>query len=84
MIAKDDRIKGIIIYKVREVKNNISKLDSKTLYIDELAVDEEYRGNGIGRLLLNKMKEIARQEKCDSIELNCWSFNKRAYIIIES
>ncbi len=79
MVAEENgNIKGVVIYKIKDIKDNPTKLDTKILSVEELVVDENFRSNGIGKKLLNKMREISRQEKCNSIELNCWSFNKRA------
>ena len=48
----------------------------KILYIEDLYVREEYRGNGLGKALLSKAKEIARETDCEQIELKCASWNK--------
>ena len=47
----------------------------KILYIEDLYVREEYRGKGLGRLLLNKAKEIAKDTDCEQIELKCAHWN---------
>ena len=76
IVAEDeDKIKGLAIYKFIEVNDHLYKLDKKILSVSELVVEEKQRSKGIGKLLLDKIKTIAKQEKCDNIELNCWSFN---------
>ena len=74
----DGKIKGLVMFKFREIKDNPYKQYNKTLSVSELVVEEKQRGNGIGKLLLDQIKVIAKQQKCDNIELNCWSFNTRA------
>ena len=63
-----EKILGFAIFKIKEKKY-------KTLWVDQLVVDKEFRGKGIAKLLMSKIYEIAEQEKCNKIELCCWSFN---------
>ena len=79
LVAEEkSEIIGIVIYKFRDIKNNFNRIDTKTLSVDELVVEEKQRSKGIGKLLLDKIKTISKQENCDNIELNCWGFNTRA------
>lgn len=48
----------------------------KILYIEDLYVREECRGKGLGKVLLNKAKEIAKETDCEQIELKCAHWNK--------
>ena len=75
---KNDTIYGVLIYQIKEIKEHINLIDKKKLWIDELGVFERYRGQGIGKKLLQEAEQIARELECDSIELNCWDFNKEA------
>ena len=71
LVLEDTVIKGYIAY---HIKNKHDKI----LWIDQLVIDEKYRGKGYGKELIDKLKEIAKDEKCKRIELDCWSFNKNA------
>jgi ribosomal protein S18 acetylase RimI-like enzyme len=44
------------------------------LHIDYLWVDESVRGNGYGVELLNRIEEIARENRCKLIQLDTFSF----------
>ena len=59
IVAADDTLKiyGLIIYNIKEVKEHINLRDSKVLWIEELGVDESYRKNGIGKMLMVKDEE---------------------------
>ena len=52
--------------------------DIKTLYIDDICVDEAYRGNGVGRALYEHVKEYAKENGFYNITLNVWSCNPGA------
>jgi ribosomal protein S18 acetylase RimI-like enzyme len=75
---EDNNIYGVIIYKIKEVKEHINLKDRTTLWIDELVVDEKARKMGIGKNLFSEVKRIAKEKNYDAVELNCWNFNERA------
>ena len=52
--------------------------DVKTLYIDDLCVDETKRGKHIGTALYNAVVDFARENGCYNITLNVWSCNPSA------
>lgn len=56
----------------------------KTLYIDDLCVDENCRGEKIGTKLFQRVKMFAREKGCYNITLNVWSFNESAMKFYES
>lgn len=66
----------ICIYKERDFSASDKKLT--TLYVDDLCVDEKYRGQKIGKSLLMYAKETAIKDGCFNLELNAWAFNKNA------
>ena len=59
------------------IGNNILT-DIKTLYIDDLCVDETCRGQHIGTALYNYMKDFAKAEGCYNVTLNVWALNEGA------
>ena len=59
------------------VGNNIMT-DVKTLYIDDLCVDENRRGLHIGRQLYDHVAAYAKESGCYNLTLNVWSLNPGA------
>ena len=59
---EDNNIYGVIIYKIKEVKEHINLKDRATLWIDELVVDEKARKMGIGKNLFSEVKRIAKEK----------------------
>lgn len=49
------------------------------VFIDSMAVDEAYRGMGVGHLFFEKVKEIKELNHLDGIELQVNAKNKAAY-----
>ena len=52
--------------------------DIKTLYIDDLCVDERLRGQHIGRQLYDHVIGFAKENGCYNVTLNVWSCNESA------
>ena len=52
--------------------------DIKTLYIDDLCVDEQLRGQHIGKELYEAVLAFARESGCYNVTLNVWSLNEPA------
>ena len=52
--------------------------DIKTLYIDDLCVDETLRGQHVGRQLYDYVVQFAKDSGCYNVTLNVWSCNESA------
>lgn len=46
------------------------------LYLEDLYVSPEYRGNGYGKAILKKLAAIAVERKCGRLEWRCLDWNK--------
>ncbi len=42
-------------------------------HIENILIDEKYRGNRYGEKIVNKLLEICREKKCYRVDLNCSS-----------
>ena len=54
------------------------KVVKQVMWIDELVIDKDYRGKGIGTQFMAEIEKIAGEMGCQRIELNCWCFNNSA------
>ena len=50
----------------------------RTLFIDDLCVDENCRGQHVGTLLFDYVKQYARDNGCYDVTLNVWEGNDNA------
>ena len=50
----------------------------KTLYIDDLCVDEKQRGKGVGKALYDHVLMFAKENGCYNVTLNVWAGNDSA------
>lgn len=66
----------------RRLDDNILT-DIKTLYIDDLCVEEASKGRHIGRLLYEYVLDFARGQGCYNVTLNVWACNPGAKAFYE-
>ena len=78
-VYDDGKIAGHAFCQITQVKDHRLLQDRKTLYIDDICVDETVRGQHIGRALYEYVRDYARSLRCNSITLNVWEGNDGAY-----
>ena len=57
--------------------------EHKTLYIDDICVDEKARGQGAGGALYERILDYAREKGCYNVTLNVWNCNPGAMAFYE-
>ncbi len=78
-VAEDSSaVLGYAFCVLTEHKNDNNLTDIKTLYIDDLCVDEKSRAKHIGSALYEYVKIFAKAEGCYNITLNVWTGNDSA------
>ena len=83
-VDENDCMQGYAFCIFQQYKNHNIMTDIKTLYIDDLCVDETMRGKHIGKLLYNAALDYAREHGCYNLTLNVWSCNESAMKFYES
>ena len=63
----EGKIRGFVSVHVQNLLHHIAPIAE----IQELVVDEQARGQGLGKLLFGKAKEIAAQAGCPQLECAC-------------
>ena len=74
----DNKVVGYVFCIVTNYYNDTSFCDHKTIYIDDLCVDEDTRGMHIGTKLYNHVIDFARKSGCYNVTLNVWAGNDGA------
>ena len=74
----DGNILGYAFCQISEVKDNKLLQDVKTLYIDDICVDEKARGKHVGKALYEYVRDYALSIDCYNITLNVWEGNNAA------
>lgn len=79
----NNRVIGYMFAIIEITKDHPVLSDRKVLYIDDLCVDEDYRGKDIAKALYEYTLEYAKSIECDAVTLNVWSGNDRAMAFYE-
>ncbi len=83
-VYDDGRVVGHAFCQIIEVKNHRLLQDIKTLYIDDICVDEATRGHHIGKALFEYVCNYAKSIGCYNITLNVWEGNDPASAFYKS
>ena len=82
-IAEDSAVLGYCFCILKETTNHPVLEDEKTLYIDDLCVDENCRGKHVGKQLYEHACRFAREQGCQTVTLNVWCGNDSAMAFYE-
>ena len=83
-VYDDGGVVGHAFCQLIEVRNHRLLQDIKTLYIDDICVDEAVRGKHIGKALFEYVRDYAKSIGCYNITLNVWEGNDSASAFYKS
>ena len=76
--VEDGTVLGYGFCQMRNYQGDSVIADHKELYIDDLCVDENIRGKGVGKAIYQHICAYAKQVGCYNVTLNVWSCNVSA------
>lgn len=74
---------GYALCEIRDTPASPHLVARRVLYLDDLCVDEAFRGKGIGRALTDCVLAYAESINADALELNLWEANTDAAAFYE-
>ncbi|MBQ8967498.1 GNAT family N-acetyltransferase [Ruminococcus sp.] len=80
----DDVMVGYAFCVLKEPTSDTATTDIRSLYIDDICVDENARGQHIGTQLYEAVKAFAKEAGCYNITLNVWEKNPAARAFYEA
>ena len=83
-VDDNDFVAGHAFCIEKQVLNDSVLTDIKTLYIDDICVDEEHRKMNVGTMLFEHVKTYAKAGGFYNITLNVWECNPGARKFYES
>ena len=72
LIEFNDEVIGYIVYFF----NFSTFVGREGLYLEDLYIKPEYRGNGIGKKSFEVLVNIAKENKCERLEWTCLDWNE--------
>ncbi|MBR5115926.1 MAG: GNAT family N-acetyltransferase [Lachnospiraceae bacterium] len=82
--GSEEKVLGHAFCQFEEQAENHVLTGVKTLYIDDICVDEKARRCGVGRMLYDHVIGFAKEAGCYHVTLNVWSCNPGAMRFYES
>ena len=83
-VYDQDGVQGYAFCQIQTVQGDRLLQDRKTLYIDDLCVNEQARGKHIGKALFDFVSKYAQEIGCQAIALNVWEGNEPAIAFYRS
>ena len=83
-VYDDGEVLGYAFCQITQVKNDRLLQDRKSLYLDDLCVDETARGRHIGSALFEFVRDYAKSIGCQAVTLNVWAGNDAAMQFYQS
>jgi len=74
----EGKVLGYCFCILQETDHSNNLRDSRTLFIDDICVDENSRHQHVGRMLSDYVTDYAREKGCYDITLNVWEGNDQA------
>ena len=75
----ENNVLGYAFCVIQHIDNDGVRTAVKTLYIDDLCVDERFRGQHVGQSLFEYVKAYAKSIGCHNLTLNVWEGNASAF-----
>ena len=82
-VSDDGEVLGHAFCVLHSSEDEHVLTDIKTLYIDDICVDEDLRGTSVGRAIFDHITAYAREKGCHNVTLNVWSCNPGAMSFYE-
>ena len=77
-VDEENRLIGYCMCAREQIKGDSIRTEVKTLYIDDLCVDQEIRGQHIGQKLFEHVKQYAEENHFYNVTLHVWQGNDGA------
>ncbi|MCR5156209.1 MAG: GNAT family N-acetyltransferase [Butyrivibrio sp.] len=83
-VDEEDKVLGHAFCETKQILGHHVLTDIKTLYIDDICVDEKARGQHVGTSLYDHVISFAKEHDYYNVTLNVWSCNPTAMKFYEA
>ena len=83
-VNEEENVLGYAFCVMQQYQNHEIMTDVRTLYIDDLCVDEQLRGKHIGKRLYEYVVNFAKEQNFYNVTLNVWCLNESAMKFYEA
>lgn len=75
---RESTLQGYAFCVMQDLSSCNNLRPDRSLYIDDICVDENYRRSGVGKELYDYVVQYAKDKKCFNVTLNVWDGNASA------
>lgn len=75
---------GYIVLQVVHREENPFTYPREYLHIDQISVEPEHQGKGVGKALMDCATQMAKEEGLSQVTLASWMFNQKAHEFFKS
>jgi len=84
-IAEEDgQALGCVLCKLVEWEENPFTVAMRYLLVDQISVRPEAQRKGVGKVLIEQAKALAREWNVSRVQLDSWGFNTNAHAFFET
>ncbi len=83
-VDENDTLQGYAFCIHEQIQGDPVRTEIRTLYVDDICVDENVRGQHIGKTLYEHVLAYARQNGFYNVTLNVWACNEPALHFYEN
>lgn len=83
-VEDNSKVLGHAFCIMQQHLNDNILTDIKTLYIDDICVDENCRGKHVGKKMYDYVLNYAKEQGCYNVTLNVWAANEGAMKFYEA
>ncbi len=82
--VEGEKVLGYSFCEIKVFSEHPVMADHKELFLEDLCVEENARGQGVGKALYDYVCRYARQQGCHNLTLHVWHDNARAVHFYEA
>lgn len=79
----EEQVVGYVYAEVIQSKGDLFHQPRSWVYVHQIGVEAEFRGQGYAQALLEQVVEFARNRGVDRVEIEVWGFNQPARSVYE-
>lgn len=83
-VEEEGTVDGYAFCVLKQTAGDNILTDMRTLYLDDLCVEETKRRQHIGHALYEHVLRFAKEQGCHNVTLNVWSCNPSAMLFYQS
>jgi ribosomal protein S18 acetylase RimI-like enzyme len=78
LLTEEDKCLGYSWIEIRQYPSNPFRKPYKSVFVHHISIVKEAQNKGLGKGLLNRIYEIAKEQGIEKIELDYWTDNEIA------